>query len=109
MGEPGQDAELERRGSVCDADCDDAQGLERESQPRRDERSAGLSDRAWSGRSWPSEPAVGRVVNGLASRVDRLKALGNGQVPRVACTAWRILSANAGVKWRLRHDTHDLS
>jgi hypothetical protein len=27
----------------------------------------------------------------VASRVDRLKALGNGQVPRVAATAWRIL------------------
>jgi hypothetical protein len=29
----------------------------------------------------------------LASRVDRLKAIGNGQVPLCAATAWRILSA----------------
>lgn len=43
---------------------------------------------------WPPEPPVGRVVNGLAHRVDRLTALGNGQVPRVACAAWRILSSN---------------
>jgi hypothetical protein len=28
----------------------------------------------------------------VASRVDRLKALGNGQVPAVAATAWTILS-----------------
>jgi hypothetical protein len=28
----------------------------------------------------------------LASRVDRLKAIGNGQVPLCAATAWRILS-----------------
>jgi len=41
---------------------------------------------------WPSEPNVGRVVNGMASRVDRLKAIGNGQVSRVAATAWQILS-----------------
>jgi DNA (cytosine-5)-methyltransferase 1 len=34
---------------------------------------------------------VGRVVNGMASRVDRVKALGNGQVPLCAATAWRIL------------------
>ncbi len=42
--------------------------------------------------NWPPEPGVGRVVDGLAHRVDRLKALGNGQVPRVAATAWRLLS-----------------
>jgi hypothetical protein len=28
----------------------------------------------------------------LASGVDRLKAIGNGQVPLCAATAWRILS-----------------
>lgn len=35
---------------------------------------------------WSVEPGVGRVVNGMPRRVDRLKALGNGQV--VACTAF---------------------
>ena len=42
---------------------------------------------------WLVEPYVGRVVDGLASRVDRvrLKALGNGQVPAVAATAFRLL------------------
>jgi hypothetical protein len=28
----------------------------------------------------------------VAHRVDRLKAIGNGQVPLCAATAWRILS-----------------
>jgi hypothetical protein len=28
----------------------------------------------------------------MADRVDRLKAIGNGQVPLCAATAWRILS-----------------
>jgi hypothetical protein len=28
----------------------------------------------------------------VAARMDRLKAIGNGQVPSVAATAWRILS-----------------
>ena len=41
---------------------------------------------------WAIEPNVGRVVDGLASRVDRLKAIGNGQVPLCAATAWKILS-----------------
>jgi DNA (cytosine-5)-methyltransferase 1 len=43
-------------------------------------------------RKWPVEPDVGRVANGVANRVDRIKALGNGQVPRVAATAFDILS-----------------
>jgi DNA (cytosine-5)-methyltransferase 1 len=41
---------------------------------------------------WQVEPNVGRVANGVAARVDRLKAIGNGQVPLCAATAWRILS-----------------
>jgi hypothetical protein len=28
----------------------------------------------------------------VAARVDRLKAIGNGQVPSVAALAWKILS-----------------
>jgi DNA (cytosine-5)-methyltransferase 1 len=34
---------------------------------------------------------VGRVAHGVASRVDRLRAIGNGQVPAVAALAWRTL------------------
>jgi DNA (cytosine-5)-methyltransferase 1 len=41
---------------------------------------------------WQAEPRVGRVVNGLADRVDRLVALGNGQVPATAAIAYTILS-----------------
>jgi DNA (cytosine-5)-methyltransferase 1 len=41
---------------------------------------------------WPIEPKLGRVVNGMANRVDRLKAIGNGQVSRVASTAWKLLN-----------------
>ena len=41
---------------------------------------------------WATEPDVGRVANGVAARVDRLKAIGNGQVPLCAATAWRVLS-----------------
>lgn len=40
---------------------------------------------------WPTEPDVGRVADGVAHRVDRITALGNGQVPRVEATAWRLL------------------
>jgi DNA (cytosine-5)-methyltransferase 1 len=40
---------------------------------------------------WEVEPNVGRVVNELAGRVDRLKAIGNGQVPQAAALAWNTL------------------
>ena len=33
---------------------------------------------------WESEPDVGRVANGVSSRVDRLRGLGNAVVPQVA-------------------------
>jgi len=54
-------------------------------------------DRNW----WEREPAnvprttqrnMGGMVDGLASRVDRLKAIGNGQVPLCAATAWELLT-----------------
>jgi DNA (cytosine-5)-methyltransferase 1 len=48
----------------------------------------GIGSRDW----WSAEPALGRVANGVAFRVDRLKAIGNGQVPRVAATAFHLLS-----------------
>ena len=41
---------------------------------------------------WATEPNVGRVADGVAARVDRLKAVGNGQVPLCAATAWKLLS-----------------
>ena len=43
---------------------------------------------------WATEPDVGRVAHGVAARVDRLKAIGNGQVPSVAQLAWEILSGD---------------
>jgi DNA (cytosine-5)-methyltransferase 1 len=41
---------------------------------------------------WKVEPRVDRVANGVDARVDRLKAIGNGQVPLCAATAWRLLN-----------------
>jgi len=41
---------------------------------------------------WKFEPDVGRVADGVAARVDRLKAIGNGQVPQCAAEAWRKLA-----------------
>lgn len=48
-------------------------------------------DRSEYSRGWEVEPLVGRVADGLARRVDRLKAIGNGQVPQTAALAFRVL------------------
>jgi DNA (cytosine-5)-methyltransferase 1 len=40
---------------------------------------------------WEIEPNMGRVADGVAARMDRLKAIGNGQVPLCAATAWKLL------------------
>ncbi|WBC17731.1 DNA cytosine methyltransferase [Micromonospora sp. WMMA1998] len=40
---------------------------------------------------WPAEPRVGRVVDGLPRRVDRVTALGNAVVPAVAEHIGRII------------------
>jgi DNA (cytosine-5)-methyltransferase 1 len=47
---------------------------------------------------WRSEPDVGRVVNGVAARVDRLRAIGNGQVPAVVRKAWHVLCQRAAAE-----------
>lgn len=66
--------------------------------PRRKEQRRTVSDGTEHktperGSWWAAEPGVVRMVHGLPGRVDRIKALGNAQVPVVAATAWKILSA----------------
>jgi DNA (cytosine-5)-methyltransferase 1 len=41
----------------------------------------------------PAPDAFG-IANGMAGKLDRLKAVGNGQIPIVAALAWQILAEN---------------
>jgi len=41
-----------------------------------------------------NQPKPERMADGVVARVDRLKAIGNGQVPQVAAFAWEILTKN---------------
>ncbi len=64
-------------------------GVEGESEERRQESGGHSGESCRSGRgtfreSWLTEPNVGRVANGIPSRIHRLKALGNAIVPQVA-------------------------
>lgn len=46
---------------------------------------------AGEGMWWFVEPGLGRVAHGVANRMDRIRALGNGQVPAVVAGAWEVL------------------
>jgi len=80
-----------RPGNVCEKVAD-AMQIERVERRERFPSSSKYVDASWPQGLWPAEPDVGRVANGVANRVDRLKAIGNGQVPRVAATAWKLLN-----------------
>jgi len=50
-------------------------------------------DGDWGGIPQSLEPAICRMADGLAHRVDRIRACGNGVVPLAAAYAWRTLMA----------------
>ena len=54
--------------------------------------SAQKRHKKWDLYSIFNQPEPLRMVDGVASRVDRLKAIGNGQVPQVAAIAWELLN-----------------
>jgi DNA (cytosine-5)-methyltransferase 1 len=75
------------------ADAQDANGR-RASRTTYTGRRAAEIRRSVCG-AWPPRPrevtAIPRVADGVAFRVDRLRALGNGQVPAVVRAAWELL------------------
>ena len=53
--------------------------------------SEGQASDAFDGSRWGIESRMGRVANGTPNRLERLSALGNGQVGPVAARAWYLL------------------
>ncbi len=96
-----QGSEQDQRGRLgdCSADVAHAGGISREGQQPEfahaqeragpEQRPAGPCGYAF--RRWPTEPRLGRVAHGVAHRPNRIKAIGNGQVPRVAAAAFHFL------------------
>ena len=70
-------------------------GVDTEGWEEQEIRCATQRSNRWSGDGhslWPPEPELGRVVDGCADRVDRIRLLGNGVVPKTAAKAWSVLS-----------------
>ncbi len=89
MDRPEQEQELKRCGSVS-TDTDNAGREEQRKQFTDGEKFFAPQCSSW----WETEPRMGRVVNGLSGRVDRLKGLGNAIVPQLAYEIFRAI-ANA--------------
>lgn len=51
----------------------------------------GQKPESQNGRWWAIEPGMGRVAHGVANRVGRIRALGNGQVPAVVKSVWEMM------------------
>ena len=86
--------------------------LERPEQCKNDDRKVGRRTQSTTGTTpecssnergyWPTEPNVGRAANGIPSRVDRLKCLGNAVVPPQFYPFFRYIAKieTGGVKWK---------
>lgn len=55
---------------------------------RRDTKYSDVGVGDW----WVNKPPIHGVDDGVANRMDRLRAIGNGQVPLQVATAWKLLS-----------------
>lgn len=89
VGRSGQESQFERPSS--DMGDTGSAGL---SQPQYEWQHGGPVDEpGW----WQAEPALDRVVDGYAGRVDELKTIGNAQVPLVAAAAWWLLTEDLDV------------
>ncbi|WP_098721604.1 DNA cytosine methyltransferase [Acinetobacter baumannii] len=95
QGEQSSKERFSRRGGeFAHSDClneqrvitGDADQERWQEQGKRSARSS-CNEFTW----WQVEPELGRVADGVANRVDRLKAIGNGQVSIVAKSAFEFL------------------
>lgn len=57
------------------------------------------NDEAWIASWRKAQPGIQRMADGLACVMDRHRAVGNGQVPRVAATAFKLLAERAGIRF----------
>ena len=92
-GDRCSDHERERLWIIASlADADRERKLQQKrSQQNQRKRVGNRCEGVLKRGNWSSEPDVGRMAHGVARRANRLKAIGNGQVPAVAALAWNLL------------------
>ena len=102
-GTSGNDLQRDEKVSNanCSGLCGQTDATEKESNERVGQDHRGTMPSPFNSDWWTIEPNVGRVVNGVKFRVDRIKALGNGVVPLQVKTAYEIL---IGKKRSLIHE-----
>ena len=82
------DSRCELRSTGDTAELDSEKKIRPSSTVHNQPGSEGYGAKQW----WKIEPSVARMGDGVAFALDRSKAIGNGQVPLCAATAWRILN-----------------
>lgn len=91
----GQTIRSGATGAVADSKSQRVQGLRASRKQESDSHGQARLPMCESERRkhayWDAEPGLGRVVDGGADRVDRLRLLGNGVVPQTAAQAWTVL------------------
>lgn len=88
----------------CNCQADDSYDVSQRSQGSRKEPIYRFSRFPWGedvrgledlqGRPDIPQPLIRRIGDDVAFGVDRLKAIGNGQVPRLAATVWDVLNTD---------------
>jgi len=76
-------------------------GQERDAEPDSAKPSRAAPHPRWG---WSDDAGVDRMADGLADRAYRIKAIGNGQVPRVAAAAWQLLGGPMSIAPALSSD-----
>lgn len=88
--EPREGVGEGQEGESCGAGCGTGDG-------------ASEGGRRYGSDWWSTESGIQRMVDGVADRVDRLKAVGNAQVPLVAATAFVRLADALRERWDIRN------
>lgn len=79
-------------------DAEDTERSCRERERERQPQAWGVSGTHSPWENWPPEPSMGRVVDGVPNRMDRIKCLGNAVVPHQFYIFFKLIADIEGSK-----------